>query len=74
MIYDDNDTVKVRVDGVTIPPMSTVETGYGARLDDGARVSFFGDHRPMYAIGLAISDAVSEDDLPIADVPAWMLR
>jgi hypothetical protein len=60
----------VHVTRVNIPPMSTIGYGEGW-TDQGQRVSFMGDHRPMRYLGEALRDA---DEEPIAIVePEFIL-
>ena len=66
--------IRVRVDRVTIAPMSTVGIGYGADVETGERVRFAGDHRPMRRLGEALQRCERRDELPIAEVPEWAVQ
>ena len=61
--------IEVHVTRVNIPAMSTIGYGEGW-TDQGQRVSFMGDHRPMRNLGEALKDA---EDEPIAVVPVEMI-
>jgi len=47
--------VIVTVDRVDVPPWSTMGYGYGV-TDEGYRVEFGGDHRPMRHLQEALAD------------------
>jgi len=61
-----HDGITVHVTRVNIPAMSTIGFGEGW-TDQGQRVSFMGDHRPMRHLGEALEDE------PIAVVPFDMI-
>lgn len=70
-----DDNIRVRVEQVSIPAMSTIGTGRGREVLSsgklGKEVVFAGDHRPMRDLGEAVAAAKRKRDLPIADVPTW---
>lgn len=64
--------VKVTVDRVNIPPMSTIGYGYG-RDEAGNLITFAGDHRPMRYLGEAIASCRTRDELPVVELEIWQV-
>lgn len=57
----------VYVDAVSIPAMSTIGYGEGY-AEDGRRIRFAGDHRPMRHLGEVIADG------PVAvEIEDWQI-
>jgi hypothetical protein len=65
-----DDTLRVNVHHISIPPMSTL--GYGEGVDkQGRTVSFVGERRAMMVIGEALENGRDEDVW--ADVPLYCI-
>jgi hypothetical protein len=63
--------MRVLVQQITVPAMSTVGFGAGVDLADSQLVSFCGDHRPLGDIQKALA---AKDDAPvIAVVEDWQV-
>lgn len=60
----------VHVTHVNLPAGSTIGHGYG-RTDDNTEVIFSGDHRPMRALGEALSDA---SEPIMVDLEDWQVH
>jgi hypothetical protein len=62
----------VTVYSINIPDMSTI--GYGSGVnDEGKRVRFVGDHRPMRHIGEAMQNTTSKDPI-VVDLEDWQIQ
>lgn len=48
--------MKIAVEHISIPAMSTVGIGYGT-TEDGRKVTFVGDQRPMRDLGRALAES-----------------
>ena len=67
-----DDTIRVTVMSVDIPPMSTL--GYGRGYDEQGRlVHFTGDHRSMHIIGEALEAHNETREPTFADVPTYCI-
>lgn len=61
--------MRVQVDRVNIPAMSTLGYGWGTVVGTDRRVQFAGDHRPMRDLG----EALREGEPVEVDVEAYQI-
>lgn len=67
-----DETIRVWVDAIAIPPMSTI--GYGLGHDEQGRIiEFVGEHRAMQRIGEALNERERDDEETVADVPLYCI-
>lgn len=51
--------MRVAVDHVRVPAMSTIGYGYGVAVETGEDIVFAGDHRPMRGLAEAVQSGES---------------
>lgn len=64
--------IRVAVNRVSVPAMSTIGYGYGTDVETGDEIKFAGDHRPMRDLGYAITQA-DEDDPPEVELEGYQI-
>ena len=63
--------MKVQVTRINIPPMSTMGFGWGTN-EEGKKVKFAGDWRPMRDLGEAMQQTTSIDPIEV-EVESWQI-